>query len=122
MPENSPSELIRQIHGASGQMVIAVTGGGSRAIAELLEVPGGSRTVLEAIVPYSAEAQIEFLEGKPGQFCSGRTARAMAMAAFQRARRLQDRGGGSLTPAIGIGCTASLVSDRPKRGPHRVHV
>jgi nicotinic acid mononucleotide adenylyltransferase len=23
---------------------------------------------------------------------------------------------------VGIGCTASLVSDRPKRGPHRVHV
>jgi nicotinamide mononucleotide (NMN) deamidase PncC len=98
-------------------MVVAITGGGSRAIAELLEVPGGSRTLLEAVVPYSAEALVDFLGGKPEQFCSARTARAMAMAGFQRARRLQ--------PAeriVGIGCTASLVSDRPKRGAHRIHV
>ena len=66
-------------------MVLAITGGGSGAIADLLEVPGGSRTVLEAVVPYSAAALVEFLRGKPEQFCSARTARAMAMAAFQRA-------------------------------------
>lgn len=131
MSEMLPSELVRQIHAAGGQMVVAITGGGSRGIAELLEVPGGSRTVLEAIVPYSAQAQIEFLEGKPEQFCSARTARAMAMAAFQRARALQavehSDSAAAAAPrenrfAVGIGSTASLVSDRPKRGPHRVHV
>ena len=111
-------------------MVLAITGGGSRAIADLLAVPGGSRTLLEAIVPYSAEALAEFLHGQPEKFCSPRTARAMAMAAFQRARHLKQShlgpgehsGDHTVSPAIGIGCTASLTSDRPKRGPHRIHV
>ena len=35
------------------QLVVAVTGGGSQAIADLLTVPGASATVLEAVVPYS---------------------------------------------------------------------
>ncbi len=122
MPEvSSTQELVSQIHAAPGQIVLAVTGGGSRAVADLLEVPGGSRTLLEAVVPYSAAALAEFLHGEPEQACSPRTARAMAMAAFQRARRLRGSVDKSL-PVVGIGCTASLTSDRPKKGAHRIHV
>ena len=122
MTEVSPRhELIRQIHAAPAQIVLALTGGGSRAVADLLEVPGGSRTLLEAVVPYSAAALGEFLHGPPEQSCSARTARAMAMTAFQRARHLQGAADKS-RPVIGIGCTASLTSDRPKRGAHRIHV
>ena len=47
-----PEELVRQIHAAPGQVVL-VLNGGSRAVAELLEVPGGSKILLEAAVPYS---------------------------------------------------------------------
>src|SRR5690349_1596077 len=83
------AELIAKIHAAPYQMVLALTGGGSGAISQLLSVAGGSRTVLEAIVPYSAAALSEFLGATPDQFCSPRTARLMAMAAFQRARRFQ---------------------------------
>jgi nicotinic acid mononucleotide adenylyltransferase/nicotinamide mononucleotide (NMN) deamidase PncC len=116
-------EFVRLIHAAPGQMVLAITGGGSRAIAELLGVPGGSRTVVEAVVPYSAAALEDFLKGRPEHFCSAATARMMAMAAFQRARTLQNKESDFANlPAIGIGCTASLVSDRPKRGAHRIHV
>jgi nicotinamide mononucleotide (NMN) deamidase PncC len=123
MPETTLESLVRRIHAARGQLVLAATGGGSRAIGELLSVPGGSRTVLEAVVPYSAEALADFLHAGPEQFCSPRTARLMAMAAWQRAKVLrlaankpQD------APAIGVGCTASLASDRTKRGEHRIHV
>lgn len=137
MSDSAAQDLIRRIHSTPGEMVLAITGGGSGAIGELLSVPGGSRTVLEAIVPYSAASLENCLRTKPEHFCSESTARLMAMAAFQRARKLQrsvtdsakpqaeDRhDGGTLSsvPAIGVGCTASLASDRPKRGPHRVHV
>jgi hypothetical protein len=150
-------ELVRRIHDAPVQLVLAITGGGSRAIAELLERPGGSRVLVEAIVPYSAAALIEFLQAAPEQFCSPRTARLMAMAAYQRALQLCDTrnahrpplppgegwgegesDGPSRTPnplskgegaankgsnqLIGLACTASLASDRPKRGDHRIHV
>ncbi len=119
-------EFIARIHAAPAQLVLAVTGGGSGAISQLLSVPGGSRTVLEAIVPYSAVALSEFLGALPEQFCSPRTARLMAMAAFQRARHLQNMESSADSAkrqgVVGVGCTASLVSDRPKRGPHRIHV
>lgn len=106
-------------------MVLAVTGGGSGAIVELLRVPGASRTVLEAIVPYAARSLTQFLGARPEHFCSPRTARAMAMAAYWRAIELT-AGDGEAPPdpdsILGLGCTASLASDRPKQGAHRVHV
>lgn len=112
-------ELIERIHQAGHPLVIAVTGGGSGAIAALLEVPGASSTVLEAIVPYASTALKAWLGGVPEQYCSERTARAMAMAAFERARQLSDVDPRML---VGIGATASLASNRAKRGSHRIHV
>lgn len=81
--------LVSGIHAQRQQFVLAVTGGGSGAIARLLAVPGGSGTLLEAIVPYSAESLADFLHARPEHFCSAATARSMAMAAFTRARQLQ---------------------------------
>jgi nicotinamide mononucleotide (NMN) deamidase PncC len=114
----SPS-IIARIHTSGRPLVIAVTGGGSGAISALLEMPGASATVLEAIVPYSATAMADWLGGRPDHYCSERTARAMAMAAFERARQLSDADPHTL---LGIGATASLASNRPKRGPHRIHL
>ncbi len=120
---SSPSELVRAIHDAPTRIALAITGGGSRAIAELAEVPGASRTLLEAVVPYAAESLAGWLGYRPEQSCSPRTARAMAMTAYQRAGRLaRPIDGDQLTGLAGIACTASLASDRPKRGPHRAHV
>ena len=110
-------ELVRQIHDAAGQVVL-VLNGGSRAVAELLEVPGGSKTLLEATVPYSEGALSTWLGNRPEQFCSARTARAMAVVAFGRALRY----GAAEQQAAGVSCTAGLATDRPKRGPHRAHV
>ena len=114
----SPEQLVEQIHDSPTRIVLAATGGGSRAIAELLEVPGGSRTLLEAVVPYAAPAIIAWLGSVTDEFCSSRAARAMAMTAFHRARQYEEPGA---APA-GVACTASLATDRPKRGPHRVHL
>ena len=145
MADLTVENLVREIHAKLGRMVLAVTGGGSRVIGELLSVPGGSRTVLEALVPYSEAALVEFLRCRPEQFCSARTARLMAMGAFQHAAVAQGDAGDAKplavatsevhragdSPArtgeedaelIGIGCTASLASDRPKHGAHRIHV
>ena len=87
-------------------------------MARLLEVPGASRTVLEACVPYSEPAMTQWLGARPDQACSEPTARAMAMAAYLRACRYDPA---AARPA-GVACTASLATDRPKRGPHRAHV
>jgi hypothetical protein len=109
--------LIEAIHQAPGKCVLALTGGGTSAAALLLTVPGGSRTVLEVLVPYAEQALCDFLGPRPEQFCSTATSRAMALRALDRARWLAP---GDLV--VGLGCTASLATDRPKRGDHRFHV
>jgi len=111
-------KLVAEIHESPKKVVLALSGGGSMAIGRLLGVEGATRTVLEAIAPYSNQAMIAWLGGRPDQFCSSRSARAMAVAAFHRARRLDP----GKTCLAGIGCTASLISDRPKKGPHRAHL
>jgi nicotinamide mononucleotide (NMN) deamidase PncC len=114
----SISELVQKIHASPSRFFLAVSGGGTGAIKELAETPGASRTLLEAVVPYSAESMVALLGGNPDQYCSARTARRMAMAGFLRAVRLDK----SDAPLAGIACTASLATDRPKRGSHRAHI
>lgn len=124
---------IEAIHAAPLRGVIVVTGGGASAISDLLTVPGGSRTVLEAVVPYSSVALTDWLGRAPEHYCSEETALAMAAVACARAGRLalaMDAGSAGAEPQlgadsgslIGVACTAALVSDRPKKGEHRCHV
>ena len=72
-------ELVAQIHQSAGHVVLSLSGGGARAISALTEVPGASRTLLEAVVPYSHSSLIEWLGGYPDQYCSAETTRRMAM-------------------------------------------
>jgi len=99
--------------------VIVVTGGGGQALADLLATPGASKTLLEALVPYSERSLVEFLGEKPLQAVSVETAAAMARTAYQRALRLRTD---PKTPVLGLSCTATLATDRPKKGEHRVHL
>lgn len=113
-----PEEFITKIHQAPKKVILVISGGGSGALSALLEVPGASRTLLEGIIPYAQEAMVAFLGGRPDQFCSPATSRAAAMVAFRRALCY----GASAENVAGVAATASLVSDRPKQGPHRAHV
>ena len=111
-------DVIREIHDAPHQGVLAVSGAGSQAVAWLLGVAGASRTILEVVVPYGRWSMIDFVGFEPGQFVSEETARSMARAAFRRALELQE----GAFPVVGLGCTATIATDRPKRGPHRAYV
>jgi hypothetical protein len=110
-------QLIVALHQAAGPYVLALTGGGASVAGHLLSVPGGSRSVLEILVPYHDRALAEFLGHSPSQSCSVETALAMARRAQERARWLAP--GQRVT---GFGVTASLASDRPKRGDHRFYI
>jgi nicotinic acid mononucleotide adenylyltransferase len=122
-PLMSPSDaglrqLISALHGSGRKAALAITGGGSGAVGELLSVPGGSRLLLEAQIPYDALALERFLGFAPVQACSSDTAIAMARNARARAARLAPAG----SNVVGLGATAALVSDRPRRGEHRFHI
>lgn len=109
--------LIEAIHRSPCPCVLAVTGGGAGAVAALLSVPGASRSVLEAIVPYHEQALADFLRYRPAQFCSVETSREMARRAYERAQWLAPG-----QRVAGVGCTATLATDRPKKGAHRFHL
>jgi cytidylyltransferase-like protein len=111
-------QLISALHVSGRKAALAITGGGSGAVGELLRVPGGSRLLIEAQVPYDEQALAAFLGTAPAQACSYDTAIAMAATARARAARLAPAG----TDPVGLGATAALVSDRPRRGEHRFHI
>ena len=111
-------QTIAAMHASGRQAVLAITGGGSGAIVELLRVPGGSRLLLEAVVPYDLRALTAFLGVEPAQACSVETAVAMAQRSRERAATFAPTG----ALLVGLGATASLVSDRPKQGEHRCHI
>jgi hypothetical protein len=111
-------QLISALHASGRKAALAITGGGSGAVGELLRVPGGSRLLIEAQVPYDERALATFLGFAPAQACSSDTAIAMALTVRARAARLVPAG----TDLVGLGATAALVSDRPRKGEHRFHI
>ncbi len=115
---NDTEALIRKIHDAPHQGVLAVAGAGSQAVAWLLGVAGASRTLLEVVVPYGRLSMIDLVGFEPEQFASEATALDMARAAYHRAERLRE---GDF-PAVGLACTATIATDRPKRGEHRAFI
>ena len=123
MPGSGPSTndelaLVADLHAAPTAAVFAIAGAGTQAIAWLLSVAGASRSVLELSVPYSAPALAELLGYEPDQAVSRQTALDMARAAYRRALRLRE----DSAPVAGVACTATIATDRPKRGEHRCHV
>lgn len=118
-PSNAAwQQLISALHASRRKAALAITGGGSGAIGELLRVPGGSRLLIEAQVPYDELALQAFLGFAPAQACSADTAIAMARIGRARAAKLVPAG----TELVGLGATAALVSDRPRKGEHRFHI
>ncbi len=116
-------QLISAMHGSGRKAALAITGGGSGAVGELLRVPGGSRLLIEAQIPYDAQALTAFLGSTPAQACSAETAIAMAQSARARAVSLAPSTGVELgADLVGLGATAALVSDRPRKGEHRFHI
>ncbi|MCP5100175.1 MAG: hypothetical protein GY943_31870, partial [Chloroflexi bacterium] len=111
-------QLVQAIHNSSTRTVIVTAGAGTQALSDLLNVPGATRTLLEALVPYSQAAFDEFLGQQPKQYVHPQTARFLAGRAFTRARWLENTD----TPLVGLACTATIVTDRPKRGEHRAHI
>lgn len=111
-------QVIQAIHDCSSRVVLVVAGAGTQALSDLLAVAGATRTLLEALVPYSEASFDEFLGQKPNQYVADETAHLLAGRAFTRARWLDSEA----SPTIGLACTATIITDRPKRGEHRAHI
>ncbi len=112
---SSLEQPIQAIHVAPQMVVIEFAGAGAQALAWLHGVAGSSRTILEATDRYAATSLMSCLGFEPTQFTSPEVARALATKAYIRACQLAKPG----TPVAGIGSTATIATDRAKRGDHR---
>ncbi|MFZ0546436.1 MAG: hypothetical protein WAM60_13410 [Candidatus Promineifilaceae bacterium] len=121
--EKEIRQLVQTFHDTPGRIVFVTAGAGSKALSWLQGMAGASRTLLEALVPYQEPAFIDFLGFKPEQYVSSETAGLLAGQAFQRAVFLGDQmPEGEQRPVIGLVCTATIATDRPKKGNHRAHI
>ena len=120
------ADFVAAVAATGHRLVLLTSGGGAAAIAQLATTPGASDILLEATVP-SARAAVDGLLGGPQEsYCSSRTARRLAVAAWERARLLAEAAGAApeaaARQAVGAAITAGLKTRRPKRGEHRVIV
>ena len=137
-PTLAVDEFLSSVYTASNPrnvLSVTATGGGTAVVADLFTVPGSSNSLMHASIPYSHSALSELLDGPQDEHsptnthsCSKETAILMAKAVFKKtvSQLLADNSGQfdilSETNIFGMGCTAALVSSRPKRGLHRCHV
>jgi nicotinic acid mononucleotide adenylyltransferase/nicotinamide mononucleotide (NMN) deamidase PncC len=109
-------DKITDINRSPFRVVLAITGGGTETIGELLRHGGGSNTLLEAIVPYSKESLNELIGKEPKSYASGETAKDMAMSAYRRALLLDSKSENSEPlNLIGIGVTCKLAKQGHER-------
>lgn len=116
--EKAIRQLVKIIHDSPGRVMIVTAGAGAQALTWLLGVPGASRSLLEALTPYDESSFDSFLGWKPEKYVMEDTAGFLAGRAVVRARNLYQ----GEEPVIGLACTATIITDRPKRGQHRAHV
>ncbi len=108
-------QLVAKVHASPTMLVFEFAGAGSQALHWLHAVGGSSRTVLEAVDRYAAASVADALGSVPAQAVSPEVAAGLAEHARQRAQALAPAG----VAVIGVGCTASIATDRVKRGEHR---
>ncbi|MEX2536825.1 MAG: hypothetical protein WD273_14615 [Trueperaceae bacterium] len=115
LPSSREVALLEAIHASAPMMVMEFSGAGAQSLWWLHSVAGSSRTVLEATDRYTPNSLIEAVGFVPERFTSAEVASALAHQAGDRAVKLAAAG----TPTFGLGLTATIATDRVKRGEHR---
>lgn len=116
-PGALPTATVTAIHATPHKMVAAFAGAGSQALAWLHGVGGSSRTILSAVDIYAPRSMSSLLGFTPARFTTRRVARLMAARAYDLARSYLEAD--SEDPIFGLGLTATIATDREKRGDHR---
>lgn len=132
--EGTVIEAVQQLYAADPRIIlsVSVTGGGVQLMQMLYTVPGASRCLMDAQIPYARSAlraQLSSLSNTDSLVgaVNDETAIAMALCARRRAVELFLAEDGDLAvlqqaDVLGLACTAALVSGSPKKGLHRCHV
>ncbi|MEM7738891.1 MAG: hypothetical protein AAF267_24245, partial [Deinococcota bacterium] len=115
------SRAVRHIHDTPRKFVLNFAGAGSQALMWLHAQAGSSRSIVEAVDRYAQASLIEAVGHEPSSYTSVDVAVALAKHAHKRVGVLEPT---SLQTGLrfGVGLTATIATDRSKRGDHRVAV
>ena len=133
LSDTDKDSLLTKVYRGGNVFVLTLAGGGASSVAEILNVPGASKSIMEITIPYSRVAMAQVVpsmqedaaDGGVGvQICSLEMAQRLARAARQRCIELtlaKSRNFAALGEdnVFGVGCTASLASGPGKKGSHR---
>ena len=109
---------ITRIHNSKTKLVMSVSGVGSQSINWLLSVPGASKTLIEATIPYSNESLNRYIGEVPRQYVSKTTALSMAKAAYIQGVEY----GNHEIDIIGVSCTGAISTNRKRRGDNQAFI
>ena len=109
---------IIKIHGSKIRLVIVVSGVGSQSINWLLSVPGASKTVIEAHIPYANESLNHYIGEIPEQYVSESTAILMAKSAYFNGVKFHN----DFSDVIGVSCTGAISTNRPRKGANQAYI
>ena len=95
-----------------------MSGVGSQSANWLLAVPGASKTLLEATIPYSNESLNHYIGEIPEQYVSESTALSMAKSAYFRGLKYHN----DFSEIVGISCTGAISTNRERRGENQAFI
>jgi phosphopantetheine adenylyltransferase/nicotinamide mononucleotide (NMN) deamidase PncC len=112
--------VVERIHASPFKFNIITTGAGGSAIAALMSVPGCSRTLINAQVPYATKTTQAILDHAPSKFVSPDIGRQLAQHAYRQAVIMDPST--APTNIVGIGATAAIQTATIRRGVDAVFV
>lgn len=121
MTPDERNAAVAAVHAAPLRVVLMLAGG-TAAVADLMSVPGGSRTMFETLAPYSRPALATWLGYVPTNAVTEQVAVQMALAAASRAGGFAAELGTdapALTDIYGLSVTSALATEPPRRGEDR---
>jgi len=110
------AKLVERLHSSPVRCSIITTGAGGLAVSALLGVPGCSRTLIDAHIPYHLTVSRGILDHYPRSLVSEKVGVELAQAAFHKGVKTIEGDGADASTVIGVGATAAIATDRARKG------
>lgn len=110
------AKLVERLHQSPFRCSMLCTGAGGAAVGALMSVPGCSRTLIDAQIPYHTTVSRTILDQHPKTLVSEKVGVELAQAAFHRCLQVAEIDGLSKSEIIGLGATAAIATDRSRKG------
>lgn len=112
-------EIVNEINQSGFKLYFALTGGGTKFLAEYIQFGGASQSLIGANIPYSQRAFDNFTGQKVEKYASEDAAKKLAVASFNECLKA----GIEPEKAVGVGASCSIASAPEREGrKHKIHI